>query len=202
MAQGAWERMMGVKYLRHRCNTTEDVLRWLPLYAGAECDVRLNDDNEAVVEHHPGENGSPPLSLQGWLSVCSAVAGRPVTYAINTKSNGLVSRLQPLLVGRTDYFLFDVPGEEIEEYLAAGLRVFGRASEYDYQQGFSRSDLPGYVIDCFTGDYGVYHSLLSDIERTTPIAVIGEDLRNRPPLGDETLASLRAAYLITKELPR
>jgi len=186
-----------VKFLRHRCNSLEDLREWLPLYDGVECDVRLNDSSKATVEHHPGEH-LYPFDLADWLALADQIAvGRDVTYAINIKSNGLVPELRVALLDCDNYFLFDVPGEEIEEYRAAGLRVFARWSEYDYQQDFL-GDLNGGVIDCFKGDYSMFPELLDDLKFGTEIAAIGEDLRGRPPLSIKQLELLGVQYLITK----
>lgn len=188
-----------MKILRHRSNTTALVESGLKAFDGLELDVRANDFGIVVVEHHPGEHGAP-LSLLGYLSCVAAVAGqlnKAPFLAINVKCNGLCDNLAPLLRHRSDYFLFDVPGEELTEYDAVGLRVFSRWSENDQQR-----PVTGTIIDCFEGDYTPFELMINDpLLAKQPIAVIGEDLRGRAPLSEAALKKLRCEYLITKEYP-
>lgn len=186
-----------VKTLRHRSNTEALIELGLRTFDGLELDVRTNDWGLVVVEHHPGEYGGTPLLLADYLSCVATGAiqlNKTPFLAINVKCNGLCDKLVRLLRHRDDYFLFDVPGEELPDYSAAGLRVFSRWSEYDRQR-----PMDGVVIDCFEGDYRTALRDPSIVGRT--VAVIGEDLRGRPPLSRATLSELRCEYLITKERP-
>lgn len=188
-----------MKILRHRSNSAALVESGLRTFDGLELDVRANDFGIVLVEHHPGENGAA-LSLVGYLSCVATVAQqlrKEYFLAINVKCNGICESLASLLRYRSDYFLFDVPGEELTEYDAAGLRVFSRWSENDQQRSVT-----GTIIDCFEGDYTPFELMINDpLLAKQPIAVIGEDLRGRAPLPEAALKKLRCEYLITKEYP-
>jgi hypothetical protein len=188
-----------MKVLRHRSNTVEDIER-IALFDGLELDIRMNDLGIVVVEHHPGENGPNPLSLVGYLSCVAAVEQRlgvSAFLAVNVKCNGLVPELKPILAGRDNYFLFDVPGEELGEYTQGGLKVFGRWSEDDQQR-----PIDGVVIDCIHGQYDAFQIAQNDSFFVgNEFAIIGEDLRGRTPLSLQMLEKLQCSYLITKQAP-
>lgn len=169
-----------VKRLLHRCNSpalvkTAEALK----YDGIEFDVIGDSLRRPIVAHNHGDSGIPlPIfltALPSWFSL-----------AINVKEYGLGGVLRRVLETspKRDYFIFDVPGPELEEY--AGLRVFGRVSEYEAQSG-----QPGILLDSFSSDPDFIA-----IHAASPCAAISPRLRGKDEYSPEVLGLLD--YLITK----
>lgn len=187
-----------MKRIKSGCNTAqalESALRgggW----DGLGLDVRANDLGIPVVERRPGYG--EPLSLMGYLSCVATVAQQLHTkpfLAVDVRSAGMAPAMQALLRGREDYFLYNVPGDELKLYDHLGLRVFSRWSEDDQQR-----PVTGTVVDCVEGDYTPFELMVNDpLLAAKAIAVLCPTLRDRgkAPLTGAQLERLRCEYLIT-----
>lgn len=93
-----------------------------------------------------------------------------------------------------DWFVFDVPGAELDLYCMAGVRVFGRYSQWEDQ--CRMVVMPGTLVDDFTGTSEGQLKLY--MSKTKPIAVISNELRG----GEDSLFVTKMAdYVIRKTLP-
>lgn len=102
---------------------------------GVETDIR-DLGGELVISHDAPVN--PELTAAKFLDIYTSYPTRPV-LALNIKADGLAAPLKALLTryGVTNYFVFDMSVPDTLGYLAQGMTVFTRRSEYE----------PGSVLD-------------------------------------------------------
>lgn len=117
---------------------------------------------------------------------------RNCVVAVNVKEYGMCQHLS--LPTARDWFVFDVPGPELDLYCAAGVRVFGRYSQWEDQ--CRMVVIPGTLIDDFTGTSEGQLKLY--MSRPRPIATISNELRGGV---DSQFAIKNADYVIRKTLP-
>jgi len=166
--------------LKHRCNSLGEILEAQQLgYGGVEFDL-VWESGDLVLSHDLG--GSGPLFY--WIL---DRIPEDFVMAINVKEYGMCARLTELLVGKySDYFVFDVPGPELEEYAKSGLRFYGRCSEYEWQLSHH-----GKIVDSFKSDpqFVLGELLPGD-------ALISPTLRGLPEWSGDVLK--KATFLVTK----
>lgn len=167
--------------LKHRCNSLGKILEAKRLgYQGAEFDL-VWEDGDLVLNHEHGGTGQ-------LFHVMLDEIPSDMVLAINVKEYGMADDLQDILTLRDpkSYFIFDVPGPEIEGYISRSLRYFGRISEYETQ-----ASIWGKIVDSFDScpDFVLDHIVDGD-------ALISPTLRGLPEWPKEVLD--RATYLVTK----
>jgi hypothetical protein len=190
------EESLPVRLLKHRCNNPVymgEAFRE-SRYSGIEVDVVQSPEDYGLKLWHDHCPPSIAVGLDLALHLCPA----DKTIAINVKEYKLAGELHALLMRygflNTDrYFIFDVPGPELEEYNELGLRVFGRISEYEEQYA------EGVVIDSFTQDLDfVRGEIDSAVHNMQDIALISPTLRGGPEWDYQDLTLQKALYVITK----
>lgn len=93
-----------------------------------------------------------------------------------------------------DWFVFDVPGTELDIYCAAGHNVFGRISQWENQT--LMPTIAGALLDDFTGCTAGQGALM--LRTRLPVAMISNQLRG----GVDSMWVMRACkYVICKEKP-
>lgn len=141
----------------HRCNTFDALERGFREFDGAECDVRFvsthtNSLGREVVLQHGRDDPPAGYTLRSGLKwLHDRCGGRASTLAINVKDTDMAPALAAILKTAPGlrYFLFDVPGVELPEYEAHGLRVFGRYSLYETQRPRRDEAHAGFLVDAF-----------------------------------------------------
>ena len=178
---------MSCKVIKHRCNTISAALAALADgYSGVEFDLVWREGCVCVHHEHEGHDG---ILFRNYLSALPP----ETVLAINVKEYGF-SRILREMLEDWDYFVFDVPGPELEEYRKLEVRVFGRVSEYEVQLA------EGALIDSFNSDPAFVEEILEiniGTDPSIPIALISPTLRGH----GEWLLDLvdKVDYLITKD---
>ena len=176
-------RSFDVKLLGHRGhwtapeekNTLAALARSLNQGHGVETDIR-DLDGELVISHDPPRRGVP--TLESFLDVYLAAPTRPL-LALNIKSDGLQAPLLETLNRRgvTNYFAFDMSLPDTLGYIARGMAVALRLSEYENEMNL---EAPYIWLDAFHGTwYGG-----ADIDRWLAagyrVCVVSPELHRRP----------------------
>lgn len=169
--------------LKHRCNSQRQIDAALAEgFDGVEIDLVWCGEYPILAHEHGNEVG-PALH---------DVDFHNCVVAVNVKEYGMSPHLK--LPTARDWFVFDVPGPELDLYCAAGLRVFGRYSQWEDQ--CRMVVVPGTLIDDFTGtSEGQLKLYMSKVK---PIAVISNQLRDGE---DSKFVMQMADYIIRKTLP-
>lgn len=165
--------------IKHRCNSLGAILEAHQLgYGGAELDL-VWADGDLILNH---EHGGAGQQLHWVLDRVP----EDFVLAINVKEYGMADELQDILSHHTDYFIFDVPGPELQSYHERGLRYYGRKSEYEVQWSEH-----GVVVDSFESSIDFALRCL-----TTGDALISPTLRGLPEWPPEVVQA--ATFLVTK----
>lgn len=174
--------------LKHRCNSQAEIDAALAEgFAGVEVDLVWNSQGDIILSHSHAKDDGPALD---------AIDFHGCIVAVNIKEYGMSACLGEYFVhgSSRDWFVFDVPGPELDIYCMAGVRVFGRYSQWEDQCRMVA--VPGTLIDDFTGTpEGQLKLYLSKVR---PMALISNELRG----GDDSVFVLRNVdYVIRKTLP-
>jgi len=165
--------------LKHRCNSLGQILEAQQLgYDGVEVDLVWGGPGLRLSHTHGGVG---PL-LDGIIDAIPA----DMFLAINVKEYGMADELQRLFGLRSHYFIFDVPGPELEAYDARNLRYLGRFSEYEVQ-----TSEHGKIVDSFESNASWVKAHLCPGD-----ALISPTLRGLPEWGADVLE--QATFLVTK----
>ena len=182
------------KRLKHRCNSTIDVVAAMrEEYHGVEIDLVWRDGCLAM-GHEPNKGGELLTEAINCWSEDFGMTDQFV-LALNVKEYGMERDLRAMSRHylRDNCFIFDVPGPELEMY--KGLPVFGRYSEYEHQWTNA-----GLLVDSFRGSVDFVLSATNSICHVTgttrPIALISRTLRGLPEWPPEILRLVE--YVITK----
>lgn len=200
--------MRKIYYYRHRCNSLAEVeVAKLLQFDGVEFDVFLTPNGPIVGHdiHDPTILHQPkPLMLEEYLWHAKK---HDMRLALNVKSNGLANFiagyvLHTALGFRAGDFVFDLPGEEVPEYVDLGMPVFLRYSEFDIQKYHHAA---GVMIDSFAGDPVPLLKRLGSTVRYANIGIIDGPLHGRPKIATEVLNRVPSdawLALICKEMQR
>lgn len=96
-----------------------------------------------------------------------------------------------------DWFVFDVPGPELDLYCAVGHRVFGRFSQWENQ--CINGQMSGALVDDFTGSFFGQFKLALQASLYGDIALISNELRYGGENHPHVMSRL-AKYIIRKTL--
>lgn len=171
-------------YLRHRCNSQRKIDEALAAgFDGVEIDLVWNQDGDIILSHNHILDDGPCLD---------DVDFRGCIVAVNIKEYGMGGQLS--LHTAKDWFVFDVPGPELDIYCAAGHNVFGRISQWENQT--LMPTIAGALLDDFTGCTAGQGALM--LRTRLPVAMISNQLRG----GVDSMWVMRACkYVICKEKP-
>jgi hypothetical protein len=176
-------------FLKHRCNSQTAIDAALAEgFDGVEIDL-VWAGGVVVLGHEHGGGGE----VLNYINFYDAIV------AVNVKEYGMSPHLS--LTTAREWFVFDVPGPELDLYCASGARVFGRFSIYENQHCCGQA--AGMLLDDFTGTVPGQTALFYKYDRlvVTPpsdIALISNQLRGGR---DSDFVTNRATYIIRKTLP-
>ena len=145
---------------------------------GAELDLRdLN--GELVVSHDPPRRGC--LSFAAVLALYRRY-GMPGKLAINIKADGLAAALDAMLdepALRQACFVFDMSVPDMLAYLAHGIPVFTRHSEYEAEPALLQST-QGVWVDAFTKPWADETRLQDFLAAGKAAALVSPELHAKP----------------------
>lgn len=175
-------------FLKHRCNSQERIDSALEEgFDGVEIDLIWHGGSLSLSHEH-GSRIGPNLEYIDFYNCI---------VAVNVKEYGMSSCLS--LPTAREWFVFDVPGPEIDVYCAAGHRVFGRFSIYEHQHCAQQA--AGALLDDFTasvpGQTALFYKYDCMLNTSSKIALISNQLRGGR---DSDFVVSRAAYIIKKTL--
>lgn len=174
-------------------NTRAAFVRSFDLGFGTETDVR-DAWGELFISHDPPSERANPLSFDEFCELYTEHGGveRALPLALNIKADGLQTLLQDLLAkyGIAAYFVFDMSVPDTRGYLAHGLPVYTRHSEYEPAPPFYDESV-GVWVDGFHGDWMSAGTLRTHRAAGKSVCLVSPDLHKRPHL--PLWESLRAA---------
>lgn len=174
--------------LKHRCNSQTEIDAALEQgFDGVEIDLVWNSQGDIILSHSHAKDDGPALDT---------IDFHGCIVAVNIKEYGMSACLEEYFVHGypRDWFVFDVPGPELDIYCMAGVRVFGRYSQWEDQ--CLHASVTGSLIDTFSGGADEQFRLFTTRRGRT--AIISNQLRG----GRDSLFVLnRATYIICKKLP-
>lgn len=176
--------------LKHRCNSQAEIdAALVEGFDGVEVDVVWNLEEDIILSHNHALNDGPSLS---------DIDFRGLVVAVNVKEYGMYSCLE--LSNAKEWFVFDVPGAELDLYCAFENRVFGRYSLWE-DQTVSRQ-VAGVLLDDFTasvpGQTALFYNFVRTPSESLPVALISSQLRGGR---DSDFVVSHARYIIRKTLP-
>jgi glycerophosphoryl diester phosphodiesterase len=143
---------------------------------GIETDLR-DRDGEIVVSHDPASASAAPFQS---LLEAHAAQAPDTMLALNIKADGLQGAVSRLLAQYRvrNYFVFDMSVPDTLHYLAAGMRVFLRLSEYESETTlFDRAS--GVWLDGFAGEWWTLDLIRSLCARGKSVAIVSSELHGR-----------------------
>lgn len=175
--------------LKHRCNSQKEIDAALAEgFDGVEIDLVWCGEYMILCHNHGGDVG-PALH---------DVDFRNCVVAVNVKEYGMYPHLN--LPTARDWFVFDVPGAELDLYCMAGVRVFGRYSMWEDQTVSGQCS--GALLDDFTasvpGQTALFYKFVRTPSESLPVALISNQLRGGR---DSDFVASHAKYIIRKTLP-
>ena len=152
-------------------------------HRGFGCEIDLRDREEKLVISHDMASAACAAFdqiLESWNT------HEECMLALDIKACGLLPLLLPQLEGHSNYFCFGMPLCEMLDYIAAGVRVFTRQSEYEpepllYEQS------QGVWVDYFYDDHAAVAAAVSHLQQGKPVCFVSADLNGRDPLGQWAL---------------
>ncbi len=173
--------------LKHRCNSQAEIDAALAEgFDGVEIDLVWLEKDPCLSHEHGGRG-----------EFLCLVDFRNCVVAVNVKEYGMYPHLK--LPTARDWFVFDVPGAELDLYCAAGHRVFGRYSLWE-DQTVSRQ-VAGVLLDDFTasvpGQTALFYKFVRTPSEHLPVALISNQLRGGR---NSDFVVSHATYIIRKTL--
>jgi hypothetical protein len=158
-------------------NSSEAFLRSFQYGFGIETDIR-DALGELCVSHDPPQQDY--FSLSSLIEIHRPYSQLPI--AINIKADGLAQRLKQQLSRAqiTNYFVFDMSIPDMRSYLALGMPVYTRLSEYEEKPALIHK-CQGIWLDAFERLWyteKVIHQYLFEGKK---VAVVSEELHGRDP---------------------
>jgi hypothetical protein len=144
---------------------------------GVETDLR-DLGGRVVVSHDPP--GNDAASFESLLQA-HAARGRGTPLALNIKADGLQNAVAQLLTKYSipDFFVFDMSVPDSLSYLAAGLPVFLRLSEFEPETSLI-DRAAGIWLDAFKHDWWTADTVRDLCARGKAVAVVSPELHGRP----------------------
>lgn len=151
------------------------------LIAGHGIETDLRDRGSAVVvSHDMATPASPQLSelLERYKE-----AGWQGMLALNVKADGLVDEIERLLrvYGIDRYFLFDMSIPDTLPYLARGLHVYTRRSEFEKRSALDVRSA-GVWLDAFEAPFVSDNDLRDALESANSVALVSPELHRKDHL--------------------
>src|SRR5260221_7849185 len=173
--------MMTVKILAHRGywktkaeqNTIDSFKQALDRGYGIETDIWATDCGP-VLSHDIPRFKSPRLNDLLTLGVGT-------TLALNVKSSGLQSVIEPTSLKGVDYFFFDGSVPDSLKLIEAGFKVYTRRSAYEVVEAFY-PQANGVWVDCFNDETRNVIELKGHSEVGKELAFVSPELHGRDPL--------------------
>ncbi len=147
---------------------------------GTETDIR-DYCGELVISHDIPHQGC--LSLRDFFELF--VSYDPLLpLALNIKSDGLAMTLKTLLqeynIG--NYFCFDMSVPDMLSYIAAGVNVFARISEFEYENALL-DQVQGIWLDNFSDEQCDGEKIQHLVARGLPVCCVSPELHQRNAAG-------------------
>lgn len=144
---------------------------------GIETDIR-DHHGVLVISHDMPDARSPTLDV--FLDLYARYPTRP-TLALNIKADGLAAELEKQLRTRdvTNYFVFDMSVPDTLSYLARGLPVFARRSEYE-TGSLLDGEAAGLWLDSFTEPFVPAVTLAAALDGGHAVALVSPELHGKP----------------------
>ncbi len=145
---------------------------------GFGCETDIRDFNGQLVISHD-------IPEQDCLLFCDFLqlhtrydSGLPL--ALNIKSDGLADEIrQQLKFFRTEnYFCFDMSVPDMHDYLACGLQVYARVSEFETESELFR-EVQGIWLDSFLSDVCDLRQAEAFLRRGLPVCCVSPELHGR-----------------------
>ena len=177
--RGMWSETVGG-------NTAGALLDAVAKGLGVETDIR-DRNREIIISHDPGAGSS--LLLENFLGSVPAKSEFPGLVALNVKADGLVPLLTDELggvhsLGTVRHFFFDMSIPETLKYLAAGLPVALRVSEYEQVDTSLRGKSQLSVrlwVDCFESDWFIGDGTLLGLLELHSVTLVSPEIHGRDP---------------------
>lgn len=149
---------------------------------GIETDIR-DLDGELVVAHDMPRRGTDLMTLTDLLGLHARFGGR-LPLALNVKSDGLAPALHQALLARdiSNYFVFDMSVPDTLGYLALGMRVFTRRSEFEQGSSLDRR-AQGLWLDALEAPHVPASLFQLAINEVDAVALVSPELHRKPHSG-------------------
>ena len=144
---------------------------------GIETDIR-DQDGRLVISHDPPTSNA--TTVDRLMDLCGTLKSS-ATLALNIKADGLAKPMSDLVgrYARQDYFVFDMSVPDTLPYLALGMKVFTRRSEFE--TGSSLDDrAAGLWLDSFEAVHVPTDIMVAALGRTAGIALVSPELHGKP----------------------
>ena len=144
---------------------------------GIETDIR-DHEGRLVISHDPATAGAAAAS--SLMELCKS-ANTKATLALNVKADGLAKAVSDLVgpYAAQDYFVFDMSVPDTLPYLAAGLKVFTRRSEFETGSSLD-ARATGLWLDSFETNFIPTAVVLAALTSTGKIALVSPELHGKP----------------------
>lgn len=149
---------------------------------GVETDIR-DCNGELVISHDcPLVNSELP-KLNELLNLAENYASKkPLTLALNVKSDGLASLLNDSIsrINRKnlDFFVFDMSVPDMRAYFSQGFDVFARLSEVEKMPAWL-SKCSGIWLDSFEGEWFDLDLITEYLQKDKRVCVVSPELHGR-----------------------
>lgn len=144
---------------------------------GVETDLR-DCAGEIVVSHDMPQPGA--MTFDALLDLYLSYPTRP-TLALNVKADGMAAAIAARLTGRgiTQYFVFDMSIPDTLGYLAQGMTVYTRHSEYERGSTLD-ARAAGIWLDAFERPFVAPENLTAVLDRGQIAALVSPELHRKP----------------------
>ena len=152
---------------------------------GVETDIR-DCNGELVISHDcPLVNSEPP-KLNELLKLAENYAfKKPLTLALNVKSDGLATLLKDSISRinskNLDCFVFDMSVPDMRDYFSQGFDVFARLSEVEKTPAWF-SKCSGIWLDSFEGEWFDLELITKYLQKDKRVCVVSPELHGRDKL--------------------
>jgi len=161
-------------------NTLAALRRAFDAGLGVETDLR-DCAGEIMISHDPPTTSPAGLRFRDMLA-SYASAGRPGTLALNVKADGLQPMVKDLLqeFDIRRYFMFDMSIPDTLQWLASGLNVFVRQSEYEPSPALY-DQAAGVWLDGFKSDWFSPDVLARHLAAGKQVTIVSPEIHGRDP---------------------
>lgn len=144
---------------------------------GVETDVR-DANGRIVISHDPPT--SRALLLSELLELHDAY-GKHLPLALNVKSDGLVTLLDPRVLAGRDHYFFDMSVPDMLGYLSAGLPVYTRQSEIERAPALIDRSI-GVWLDAFFSNWPTTQDIGQLLATGMSVCLVSPELHGREHL--------------------